>query len=361
MKIAKLRIASLRCLTDVELAPNPSLNWLVGPNGSGKTSLLEAIHLLSHGHSFRGGARDSLIRRGSAGFTILAEIEDSDHVHAVGMARSMGGWQLRVDGQDVPTLAAVLRRCATICFEPGTHELIAGSAEGRRRFLDWGVFHVEHASLTPWRPYRRVLRQRNMLLRTDGPAEQLELWEAELERFAAPIEQQRQNYVELLKSHVGLIARRFLPELGNARFDYYSGWNTEQPLSEVLAAQRQGDAKCGYTRSGPHRADWRLIFQDAPVREHLSRGQVKLAALACTLAQGSIYAAQLGTWPIMCVDDLESELDLPHRQLVFQHLFSSRAQIWLTATQLPEGSHPGLPRTVFHVERGHVRVRDLPG
>ncbi len=353
MKINRLRVHHLRCLDEVELAPAAQLNWLVGPNGSGKTSLLEAIYLLSHGHSFRSGALDALVQRDSSGFTVHAQIEAAHGSCVLGMARSDGDWQIRVNGQDVSTLSAVLQHCAAICFEPGAHTLIAGPADGRRRFLDWGVFHVEHASLSHWREYRRALRQRNALLRTDGTAGQLELWEMELERLAAPLERERRVYIKSFQSHLKWAAESLLPELGSPQFQYFAGWDTDRPLSTILAAQREVDIRRAHTRSGPHRADWRLTFQAAPVREHFSRGQAKLAALACVIAQGSLFAAHRSVWPIVCLDDLTSELDAPHLRLVFHQIVSSGAQVWITATE-PPSLDARLPGAVFHVEQGRV-------
>ncbi|HJU07941.1 MAG TPA: DNA replication/repair protein RecF [Rhodanobacteraceae bacterium] len=353
MRIAKLRVHHFRCIEEIELPPEALLNWLVGPNGSGKTSLLEAIYLLSHGHSFRSGALDTLIQRNSTGFTIFAEIFAAGRTHTLGMARSVDGWQLRVDGQNTSLLSTVLKHCAAISFEPSSHELIAGPADRRRRFLDWGVFHVEHRSLDHWREYRRALRQRNALLRTGGPAEQFEIWEAELERCSTPIERERRSYIESLKPHLRQAGENLLPELGGVRFYYYAGWDTDRPLGAILAAQRDKDMERGHTRFGPHRADWRLIFPRAPLREHLSRGQSKLAALTCALAQGHLFAAQTGTWPILCLDDLASELDAVHQRAVFQEIAASGAQVWITATE-PYAADISQFGTVFHVEHGSL-------
>ena len=355
MRIAKLRVHHFRCIEEIELAPGTLLNWLVGPNGSGKTSLLEAIHLLSHGRSFRGGALETMIQRNATEFTVFAEIGAAGRTHTLGMSRSSAGWQLRVDGQSTSALSAALQHCAVISFEPSSHELIAGPADRRRRFLDWGVFHVEHRSLDHWREYRRALRQRNALLRTCGPAEQFETWEAELERCATPIEQERQSYVVSLGSHLYRAGEDLLPELGNASFYYYAGWDTDRPLSAILALQRKKDIERGHTRSGPHRADWRLTFQKAPLREHLSRGQSKLAALTCAVAQGHLFAAQTGAWPILCLDDLASELDALHQRAVFQEVASSGAQVWITAMD-SRVADIGPRGSVFHVEQGTLRI-----
>ena len=353
MRIELLRAHHLRCLPGMEIRPSPRLNWLIGPNGAGKTTVLEAVYLLSHGHSFRGGARDTLIQRGETGFTLYAELECGSTPHRVGLARAEGQWRVQIDGDGCTTLSHLLETCAVVCFEPGSHALLTGGAEQRRRFLDWGVFHVEHHSLVWWREYRRALRQRNALLKASGSSDQFEFWEDELGRLAVQIDRERRAYFDELREHVSELACTLLPELGQPLLAFRSGWNPERPLREWLAENRGQDMGRGHTRLGPHHADWRLEFERAPGREFLSRGQTKLAALSCVLAQASLFAIQQGEWPILCLDDLTSELDAAHQRLVLDWVAERPAQAWLTSTQLPGVSAEGAER--FHVEHGTLR------
>ncbi|HET9835897.1 MAG TPA: DNA replication/repair protein RecF [Rhodanobacteraceae bacterium] len=353
MRIELLRAHHLRCFEAVEVTPGPRLNWLVGPNGAGKTSLLEAVYLLSHGHSFRAGARDALIQRERSGFDLFAELGRKDAGHRIGLGRTGGEWQVQIDGESRATLSPLLELCAVVCFEPGSHALITGAAEQRRRFLDWGVFHVEHHSLDLWRDYRRALRQRNALLKQEGNADRFLFWEAELGRLGEGIDQGRRAYFETLRRHVAGLASAFLPEMGELRMSFRSGWNREQSLESQLAEHRAKDIARGHTRLGPHHADWRLEFEQAPGRDFLSRGQTKLAALACVLAQAGAFAEQWGEWPLLCLDDLTSELDETHQGLVLGWVAERPAQVWLTATQLPRVGTKQAER--FHVEHGNLR------
>src|SRR5699024_8700171 len=127
-------------------------------NGSGKTSLLEAVHLLSHGRSFRSGSHAALTANGEDGYQLFAKLVRGQQAHRVGMAHAAKGWQLKVDGERVATLGEAMGICASVCFEPGSHVLISGGSSARRRFLDWGVFHVEHRFLPLWQRYQRALR-----------------------------------------------------------------------------------------------------------------------------------------------------------------------------------------------------------
>ena len=158
MKFESLRIAGLRCLEAVSLTPAPGINVFVGANGAGKTSVLEAAYLLSHGRSFRAGSRDVLLKRGANALSVFAEVRAEDgRTRRLGLGREGGRWVARVDGDTAASLGALVQECAVVCFEPGSHDLIAGASDERRRFLDWGLFHVEHAFVNQWRRYQRAL------------------------------------------------------------------------------------------------------------------------------------------------------------------------------------------------------------
>jgi len=126
-------------------------------------------------------------------------------------------------------------------------------------------------------------------------------------------------------------------------------------LDEALQQSTERDLMLGHTGPGPHRADWQIDCERLPGRDAFSRGQEKLVALVCTLAQGRAYAAHRGEWPVIALDDLASELDQPHQQLVLDLLFAGKAQVLLTGTEAPRALLPGsIPAHRFHVEQGQV-------
>jgi DNA replication and repair protein RecF len=345
----------LRCLTEVDVALEPGINLFVGANGAGKTSLLEAAFLLSHGRSFRSGAKDALLQRGAAGMSVFAEVRhDDERACRVGLGRSGPRWEAKVDGANV-AIGQLVRECAVVCFEPGSHALIAGGAEERRRFLDWGVFHVEHDFLLSWRRYQRALKQRNSLLRSASvPSDELFApWEAELSQSGHHIDLQRRAYLDLLQPKLQASVAGLLPELGAVALRYQRGWPEELDLAGQLRVQRSRDLARGHTTSGVHRADWSVAFKHAPLREHLSRGQEKLTALACVLAQAGLYAELRGEWPVVCLDDLASELDQSHEAAVVTQLLAANAQVLLTGTGLPSAL-AAVQSGMFHVEQGQL-------
>jgi DNA replication and repair protein RecF len=357
MHLSELRINDLRLIEESTIALVSGWNVFVGANGAGKTSVLEAVFLLSHGRSFRSNARDNLTRLGSNGYSVFGVLRrDSDRTCRLGLARRGGRLEVRVDGE-ASGIAGLVQKCAVVCFEPGSHELINGVSELRRRFLDWGVFHVEPDFLLLWRRYQRALRQRNIALRDAASDELLEPWEVEMALSGQQIAMFREKYLVQLRPMVQEILDHFLIELGTASISLDQGWKSHQSLGEALLEGRSRDRDRGYSGRGPHRADWTISFERAPRREHLSRGQEKLCALALTLAQARVYAATNGEWPILCLDDLASELDRSHQELVVSQLLSSHSQVLLSGTELPQVLDPSMSGLrVFHVERGRIDV-----
>ncbi len=359
MLLERLSLARFRGFEAVELRPAPGINLITGSNGAGKTTLLEAAHLLANGRSFRGRVRDGLVRQGRPDLEVFAEWrEDNGRSRRAGLRHSGRDWQARLDSEPVGSLAELCAALAVLTFEPGSHDLIAGGSEQRRQFLDWALFHVEPDFLLVWRRYARALKQRNALLKSRPRPDLLAPWDHELEEAGEPVTRMRALYLGQFEPLLARTAALYLPELGALRLDFLPGWRrNEQSLGDALAQSRDRDLMLGYSGTGPHRADWRFEFEHLPGRNALSRGQEKLVALSCVLAQGRSYADARGEWPIIALDDLASELDQIHQQRVLGDLVSCGAQILLTGTEVPAGlAALGLQPSLFHVEQGEVRT-----
>jgi DNA replication and repair protein RecF len=353
VELTHLRVENLRLIRQAELDLAPGWNLFLGANGAGKTSLLEAAFLLSHGRSFRTAAREALVRHGGSGYAVFGELLRAGVIkERVGVARNGNRLEARLNG-DVVAAAELMRHTAVLCFEPGSHDLISGASEERRRFLDWGVFHVEHDFLGHWRRYQRALKQRNALLRMSSGHSELDVWDTELAMAAEPLTDMRQRYVARLRPLVAGLLADFLPELGEPRLRFSVGYDDQRPLRAVLAERRGRDVARGHTTAGPHRADWSLAFGDSTEREHLSRGQEKLCAFACVMGQAKLYTEGAGEWPILCFDDLASEVDRAHLGRVLAAVPTEGVQVLATATEESAVFRDlGAALTRFHVEQG---------
>ena len=356
MRLIELRLENLRNICSLDLQLAPGINLFIGANGAGKTSILEGAYLLSHAQSFRSGQASALIRRGAEQFNVFARVQRRSGPVQIGLARTASGWSARVNNDDAASLGRLLREYAQVCFEPGAHALISGGSEERRRFLDWGVFHVEPDFLACARAFRRALRQRNALLKKNQSDAELGGWDVELARSGEILSRMRKEYFRRYSAALNTALAIYLPELGVTSNRYRQGWPEETSLEEVLRETRGLDRSRGYTGRGPHRADWSVAFAGAPLREHLSRGQEKLCALACVLAQAQLFADSCGEWPVIALDDLSSELDASHQRLVVDTLSSCGAQILISAIEVPDCLHAAnISTRLFHVEHGTVR------
>lgn len=357
MRVSELRVDGLRNLRAVQCRPGPGFNLVLGGNGAGKTSVVEALHVLSHGRSFRTGQIDTLVGRDVDAFELYVDLDRAPGRSGLGMRRDAAGWTLRQDGQTVPTLVEFVRAVAVVTTEPESHLVVTGPAEGRRRFLDWLLFHVEPDFLGSWRRYLRALRQRNAALRAGGSDAAVAAWEGELAGHGEQIDRHRRTSLAQLVPDIQAMLTRLLPDLGECQARFRQGWPKDMALAEALAEGRGSDRERGFSQRGPHRSDWRLEFASGIGQGQLSRGQAKLAAIACLLGQASDYRRRQGQWPILVCDDLGAELDAERQGRLLDWLAATGGQVFITATAPGPGWAERLPADArrFHVEQGRLR------
>jgi len=348
LHITHLRIENFRNLEAVEIQPEAGFNYFFGENGAGKTSVLEALFLLSRGKSFRTASSDELIHHEADRFQVFAEIHHQEEIHRVGLERSKKHWRARKDGHDVALLSELSRSLPVVMMEPNSHSLVSGAPEGRRRFLDWGVFHVEPLFLDTWRQYSRGLKQRNAALRRS----QASVIDS-LDDIIAPLGEQlsvyRQSYVEKLVQEFSRQLDTERSGLQDITLRFQPGWKAES-LKAALEAGRERDLEQGISQNGPHRADLILERKGRPIRSTLSRGEQKNVAACLLLSQAQLMKA-CGQDPLVLLDDLASEFDQRHSEEVLQKALICASQVWVT------GIHPCVfegPSTAFHVEHGEV-------
>ncbi len=349
MPLELVRIENFRCIEQAELGLSKHRNYVFGQNGAGKTSLLEAIYLLGRGRSFRTRQNKRLIRHGQEGLTVYGESTVTAHRHRLGVKLSAAGLETRLDGSSAVGIAELARTLPVHVIEPTSHQLIEGGPSKRRRFLDWGVFHVEQGFLEAWRRYRRVLGQRNAALKQgQGTA----AWDTAFVEAGAAVDGARSRYFD----HLGPVVAEIGATLTGRRLvlSYRRGWSAGLSLAEALRASQQRDRGLGATQVGPHRADLGIVMDDHGVREEASRGQQKLVAAALILSQVRVFAGEHGDGGVLLVDDPAAELDSEAFSSLMRVLESLPAQLILTglstAALPPDAGFP-----VFHVERGQVR------
>jgi DNA replication and repair protein RecF len=328
----------------------------VGDNGAGKTSVLESVVVLAKGRSFRSGQISSLIGSQAESFRVVAKIEQTGaRIHTLGLERSRSEWKARRNGSDVQQLSDLAVDLPLVLIEPNSHQLISGAPEGRRRFIDWGVFHVEPDYLVTWRRYARALKQRNAALRRQQRpvAESLD---GILSDMGEHIAESRRKQVQCLSGRLKEAIQRLSPDLSGIKLKYDSGWKGGT-LANALQESLDKDLDRGATGPGPHRADLQIFQNNRVAKERLSRGEQKVLSSALLLTQAGLMS-ESGETPLLLLDDLASEFDESHLMRVMSFARDLGGQIIITGTSVDEyfGDISDAHR-LFHVEHGKIVLK----
>jgi DNA replication and repair protein RecF len=347
MALAELRVENLRCVESATLEFSPELNLIVGANGAGKTSLLEAVFLLGRGRSFRTRSSEKLIRHGRHGLTVFGRTDELPP-NAAGVEVTREGTRARINGKDAESLLALTTVLPVQSIDPEIHKLIDQGPERRRRWLDWLVFHVEPGFANSWARYQRALKQRNAALRTGADAA---AWNPALIEHGAAMTNARRSVIDRLGPYLDALFLRFAGLDVSVAFQ--AGWAQEMALDEALKAAEGRDRERGASTVGPHRADVVLRQRGRSARETLSRGQQKLTAVAMIVAQMQLLKDVSQRSTVLLLDDPAAELDAKNLGLLFAELASLNCQMIATSLS-PEITLFQAPKATFHVEQGHV-------
>lgn len=353
--LTSLNIEHFRCIEAAALEFAPGVNLISGANASGKTSLLEAIFFLGRARSFRTSRISPLIREGAKELVVAGEVERGGREVAMGIRRSRNAAEMRVDGASVRSLAELAQAFPVQVLDPTVHGLLDDGPRQRRRFLDWGVFHVEHGFQTAWQTYSRALRQRNVLLRAGaGPGELLP-WARTLAEAGEQMDSFRRRYVAALQPEFSEASTPLIGGTLPATIEYRQGWAEGLSLSEALESSLQNDRHTGYTRVGPHRADLAIRVGEQMAQDRVSRGQQKVLAGALVTTQLAHYQRETGQIATLLADDLPAELDPEYLARFVELVRGSASQLFITAIH-PESLPTALVSTArrFHVEQGSV-------
>ncbi|HXI11474.1 MAG TPA: DNA replication and repair protein RecF [Thermoanaerobaculia bacterium] len=369
MILESFRIENFRNLISGELHCHPSANIFVGENGQGKTNLLEAIYFLATTKSFRTPRLSNLARIGSE--TLFVEgVLLQETVRKTFSAGLAGGDQrrreLQVNGQRA-SLQTYLQMLPVLAYSASRLEIVKGSPEEGRRFLDRGVAGIRHGYLEELSRYGRVLKQRNALLQkvAEGSARagQLDAWDEEFVSAAEPLVKARAEYtdslfleyrqiVEAHRYHVDDLLIRYLPN----GFDFRARDRKENLLA--FRGRRDREIRSGFTLIGPHRDSVEFSRSDRAAADLLSSGELKMTVLFLKFAKMALQKRFAEGAPVFLLDDIDAELDLGIIQRLLGYLAGS-TQIFVTtakesviaALQMPE-------HAMFTVQGGIAKRRD---
>lgn len=360
MAISLLRLAHFRNISAADIEPSvDGINIISGDNGSGKTSLLEAIYYLGMGRSFRSSQSSRLIQYDAPKFSIFSQlINELGRIIPVGMERdASGSTRIRLNDSDESSITALTYLMPIRIINSQSHQLFDAPLF-RRKFLDWGLFYHQEKFLLCWRHFERALKQRNSALKMRRSRQEVDIWTEEFVKYGLELDVLRQEYVATLTPIMTSLAETLLG-IGDLTLDYYPGWNQSADLASVLHDHFADEYRMGHTQYGPHRADFDVLLKGVSAKHFMSRGQQKLLICAMILAQGAVLDQQTNKGLIYLLDDLPAELDSHSQDKLMGLLLKQRTQIFVSAIENETivssiNNITAKPIKVFHVEHGSI-------
>ncbi len=359
MIIAWLSIENFRNHRSTRLSLDAERTLVVGPNGHGKTNLLEAVALLDGSGSFRGASVETLVRSGCDRAFVRAEIRRARRTHLVEMEIAAGRSRAQVNGQRVRSLRDLAEVVSTVVFCPADLSIAAGGPSVRRELLDNVLTNTGREYRAMRLDFERVLRQRNNLLKQAGhrPDDEalatLDVWDTQLAEIGEAIAQQRDALCMALVSPAQGAYCQLAGCDASLSLSYAAEWR-ENGLAIALAQARPDDLRRGTTTMGPHRDDMVICLDGLPARTHASQGEQRSIALALRLAQHRYTAQTIGIEPMVLLDDVFSELDEGRAQRLVGCLPTAQTVITSATGHVPPGIEA---HSQVHIHDGEVVSR----
>jgi len=366
MILTCLSVSGFRNLVEQHLQFLPHINIISGPNGQGKTNLLEAIHVLGLSRSFRTHQSRDLIQRNASRFWVSGTVLSKGNECNLSVEQSANGKVLQVGGSRRDVFD-YLGRLDLVVFASLQIEQFKAEAEYRRRLVDRGLYHLQPGHLRRMAGYSRVVKQKNSLLReaasvyTKATAELLDVWDYQIAELGAKIIEAREFYVEKVRQKLRDRSNSFTPEALDIRYLAANEISSTSSLAEIqsqlstrLRKHREREIRLRRSIVGPHRDEVAAEVDGNPIQRYASAGQQRSALLAFNLAQMEVYFDAYGEYPLFLVDDVDSELDEQRMNELLQ-ILETKTQVFVTTTKpgLIHSSGKCQART-FQVSRGQV-------
>lgn len=331
MSVAKLITQNFRNLLPSSIEFHPDLNFFVGDNGSGKSSLLEAIFLLGHGKSYRTSKVDNLAHYDESNFVV--SIKDDNNLQ-LGLSKDFvsGITTIKVNGERHARLSVLVQNIAVQIVTPESFKLFFGGPKERRRFIDLGMFHVKHNFSGQWRDFSKVLKQRNACIKNNVDNVSFSYWTDLFCQHSNTVAEIRNEYFNQLKEELSVWLSILLPEVKDKiSVEYHKGWSRKKPLADILKANFERELSYGYSLYGAHKFDVKFMLAKQALDNQLSRGQQKLFLLALTFAQAKLISKVKRVKPILLIDDIGAELDNSSRTALSTAINNIDCQVVITA------------------------------
>lgn len=330
MILTELKIHHLRNISSTHINLNSRFNFIVGPNGSGKTSILEALYLLSCGRSFRSREISPIISHDQDLLTVFSRTADSESI-SIQKSRS-SPTRIKLNNQFCNSTSQLAYALPSQIIYSDLFNIIDAGPSIRRSVLEWGMFHVKHHYLALWKDYKKALKQRNALLKTRSSYTHFIPWDKQLSSLGNQLHELREEYFSVWESAFYNVLHELTDV--SCSIKYYKGWdkkNSGARLEDILYESFQSDCQRQYTQHGAHQADIIIESEETKAKNILSRGQQKIILIALKLAQCDLIEQEC----LYLFDDFSSELDEVHLKNLFNYISQRPGQYLFTTTQLP--------------------------
>jgi len=333
MSVAKLTTYNFRNLSSLAIDLHPNLNFFIGDNGSGKSSLLEAIFFLGHGKSFRTSKVEHLASYDTDNFVV--SIKDINDLQ-LGLSKNLGTGVtlIKINGERHARLSELAKNIAVQIVTPESFKLFFGGPKERRRFVELGMFHVKHDFSKQWREFNRVLKQRNACIRNGLDKSTFDYWTALFCQMSEEVAEIRSQYISALIEELPNWLEILLPNIADkVTVQYLQGWPQKKTLIDALNDSHEREQSFGYSIYGAHKFDVKFLIAKHALESQLSRGQQKLFLLALTFAQAKLIGRVNRVKPILLIDDIGAELDSNSRQSLSNAMSNLDCQVVITAIE----------------------------
>lgn len=356
MWIENITVEHCRLLDNVQLELSPHLNVIVGENASGKTSLLEALSLLSSGRSFRTSHISEVISYEQEYLLVAAKINNGNETSQIGIQKNKKKTKIRINKKNIFSQAELSLQLPITVIHPGSIDLITGSPKLRRSYLDWIAFYLYDDFHQQWKKYQHILKQRNSCLKNTKYRSSLDKWTEELITLQPQINEYRKKSLTILKNEWLKIAKQLFSDI-SFNIIFKSGFPdnidlSKQSLEAYYKERENYDIKIQRTSGGVHRADFKIMMDNKFAVEFASRGQLKLLAISLLLAQSKTINNKNENKGVLLIDDLAAELDTKNRDRLLDYLSKLQQQLIVTMTK--KTKIPVLEHKVFHVKHGCI-------
>ena len=361
MRLRHLAVSNFRNISTLHIEPGERFNLFYGLNGQGKTNLLEAIHLLGNPRSFRTSRLPELIRHGESRSQVRGAVESNGIQNQLRLMLETGGRRVEIDGKAVHRASELHGKLNAVVFSPDDSGMVRMGPETRRRYLDRAVYMGDIGYLHCWHDYQRILKQRNVLLKS-ADRSGLDVWTEKLAEAGAEVIERRIRFVAVLeiklRKHYATISGHGEACGISYRPDGVLSLEREQIRNELMSLfqrHERSDERYGTTTAGPHRDDLTFLLEDRPLKAFGSQGQQKSFVLSLKMAEMDNLHEIFGESPLLLLDDMSSELDAGRNRNLMEFLIARDIQVFITTTERSPALLEAAPHcAVFRVEDGNL-------